>query len=980
MGRSGPRRASRVLRTGSIGPVLVAFLVALSALTVAAHASSGREGSGTATPFGSVPGSGGGAFRASPLSGSGTPVHPASLTWVHQLAPSPLVDPSSPSVAGTLILSNQTLLPGNYTGGVATDPGGAVYDNRTGEIFVTNLNSNNVDVISDATDKVVAQIDVGGDPVGIALDYRTGEVFVSDHNWDTVSVISDATDSVVATIPVISGPEGLAYDSALDEVYVASWNLASYTGSVEAISGTSHSVVANISVGSYPSGVAYDSARSEIFVTNQNPGYSQGTVSVISDSSNSLVATIPVGEDPYGIVYDPALGELFVANSDSGNLSVISDASNTVTAAVEGVGDPDGVAFDDSSGMVFVTEPGTCYFSCSQGRVAVVSASTNSLDATVAVGAASLGLAYDSGVGTLFVPNQGGGCASIFGISLGCVGSSVSLVSGVSDAVIGTIYLSTSPVAVAYDSSTGELFVADDAFDEVLVLSATTGALVANIPLGSNPNGLAYDSGKGEVFVTEGLPFGSGNVSVISDTTNTVVAKIRLAAGSYPLGIAYDGGKGELFVADNNHDSVAVLSDTSNSWVANVTVDWYPTAVAYDGSRGEVFAASEGGCLYPWCSSVTVISDTTNTALATIPVGADPSGLAYDGATNEVYVATRFGEMNAISVDADRVVASVPSEYDTSAVAYDPSNGLLLAASTLNNTVGIFLGGINSPVATLPVGRGPVAIGVNPSDGTAYGVSSGAGTISILAPGTARYPEYHLVVFTETGLPNSRNWSVAFNGAAVTEPAGAAIAFAVTNGTYSYLVLGVGPFRVSGTAAAGTITVNGANVPEAVAFSRGPTVTLTFRSVGLAAGTRWCVMLGETRCSTTASVQFKHLGPGTYTYRIGSPAGMTSLAKVGGVWKVAANGSVSLARGATIHVRFAYAVTFTETGLPSGTSWSVTGQAETVSSTTSSVVLYMTNGTHGFLVHAVVGYVRSPARGMVTVAGDPTGRSIVFST
>ena len=39
--------------------------------------------------------------------------------------------------------------------------------------------------------------------------------------------------------------------------------------------------------------------------------------------------------------------------------------------------------------------------------------------------------------------------------------------------------------------------------------------------MGSDPDGVAYDSAKGEIFVANG---GSGTVSVISDSTNAVLA------------------------------------------------------------------------------------------------------------------------------------------------------------------------------------------------------------------------------------------------------------------------------------------------------------------------------------------------------------------------------------------------------------------------------------------------------------------------
>ena len=53
--------------------------------------------------------------------------------------------------------------------------------------------------------------------------------------------------------------------------------------------------------------------------------------------------------------------------------------------------------------------------------------------------------------------------------------------------------------------------------------------VTATIPVGKAPANLAYNSAKGEIFVSNGQ---DNTVSVISDTTNTVIATIPV--GCYP--------------------------------------------------------------------------------------------------------------------------------------------------------------------------------------------------------------------------------------------------------------------------------------------------------------------------------------------------------------------------------------------------------------------------------------------------------------
>ena len=80
---------------------------------------------------------------------------------------------------------------------------------------------------------------------------------------------------------------------------------------------------------------------------------------------------------------------------------------------------------------------------------------------------------------------------------------------------------------------------------------------------------------------------GSDTVSVITDTTNAVVATVNVGTG--PLGIAYDSDRGEIFVANSDNNTVSVITDATNAVVATIPVGSEPTYLAYDPARGEVF-------------------------------------------------------------------------------------------------------------------------------------------------------------------------------------------------------------------------------------------------------------------------------------------------------------------------------------------------------------------------------------------------------
>ncbi len=75
-----------------------------------------------------------------------------------------------------------------------------------------------------------------------------------------------------------------------------------------------------------------------------------------------------------------------------------------------------------------------------------------------------------------------------------------------------------------------------------------------------------------------------------------------------------------------------------------------------------------------------------------------------------------------------------------------------------------------------------------------------------------------------------------------------------------------------------------------------------------------------------------------------------------------------------------YTVKFTESGLPSGTTWSITFNGATESSTTSTISYSgIVNGTYSFSVGSVSGYTASPSSGTITVNGGNVNKAITFT-
>jgi len=251
---------------------------------------------------------------------------------------------------------------------------------------------------------------------------------------------------------------------------------------------------------------------------------------------------------------------------------------------------------------------------------------------------------------------------------------------------------------------------------------------------------------------------------------------------------------------------------------------------------------------------------------------------------------------------------------------------------------------------------------------------------------TATFVPYsYPVTFTETGLPAGKLWGAFVDGygvATVTVGPRSSVTVGAPNGTDYYALVGASGYRVSGLAATGNLTVNGAAVTESFIFVKGTTYSITFTERGLPKGTSWCTTLVDSKgCLTTGSGTLSGLSPGTYPYTILPLPGQTITAGLGRA-AIPLSGWLTLsAASLTVVVTYVYpySVTFSETGLPNATNWCVTVSSSRECSTTGAVVFRLGNGSYVYRLGPVAGYLYagSPLT-KAKVAGGPTTVTVKF--
>ena len=80
-----------------------------------------------------------------------------------------------------------------------------------------------------------------------------------------------------------------------------------------------------------------------------------------------------------------------------------------------------------------------------------------------------------------------------------------------------------------------------------------------------------------------------------------------------------------------------------------------------------------------------------------------------------------------------------------------------------------------------------------------------------------------------------------------------------------------------------------------------------------------------------------------------------------------------------VYTQVTYSVTFTEMGLPAGSSWAVTLAGSTVSSTSGTITFTEPNGTYDYIIRGNSSYTATPTTGTATVSGESQNVNVTFT-
>ncbi len=824
-------------------------------------------------------------------------------------------------------ITSATPLPGPF------NPFGIAFDSSNGNLYITGQGSGNlgnVTVFNPSSDKIVTNITVGAYVYGITYGPSNNALYVSvSGNSVNVTVINGTTNTVVNEVTVIPNQaEGLAYDSANRNIYGVDasselFSLNVSTNITSLVTQVYHNSSTNLA-----QSLLYVPSTELVFVD------SGGAFFVVNVTINPVVSSVSTGSSPQGSAYDPVNGMVYVANAAGDNLYIINPSTETITGNITIGMDPYSPVYDPVNGLI----------------CAVYVSSISIPGMYLAFAIAAINPATGKIVASVSMP----------------------------------VLMGSGQIAV--DSSNGNLFVTYGS-GLVYIINGTTNRLESpiNVGVGANAEGLAYVPATDSLYVVNS---GSGNVSVINATTEIVVSTIVAFSAQSVQALSYDSQNGYLYITVLT-GTVEVINTSSVSLLGSIAVGSGPFAVLYDPSNFLLYVTNQySGSVSmiesPLLFNVTMTesglpsgttwyvnltnSQTFSSATATITFGEPNGTYTYSIATSDKsYTAPGgsfavSGSATAVSVTFNPVVYTVTfteSGLTSGTTWYVTLNGVTVTSTTGTVT-------FNETNGTYSFTAGSY---------TGYYVSPSSGSITVNGAPASQAIAFNesmfLVTFTETGLPSGTTWYVNLSGEPSLSSSSAEITATLPNGTYIYSVGTTDKLFESG---GGTFIVNGAQLNRTVTFTK-VTYSVTFTESGLPSGETWFVNLtgGQSFSSTATSISFNEPN-GSYSYVIGTS--FREYSAKGGSFSVA--GSTE-----SLSVTFSivdYNLTFTESGLPSGTAWSVVVNGANVTLARQDITFSLPNGTYQFTVVPPSGYTTQTVTGTVTVHGSSVSKAISFTS
>jgi YVTN family beta-propeller protein len=192
---------------------------------------------------------------------------------------------------------------------------------------------------------------------------------------------------------------------------------------------------------------------------------------------------------------------------------------------------------------------------------------------------------------------------------------------------------------------------------------------VAEIKAQPDADGIAYDRSSGHIFVVDG---DSGKITAIDPKTNAAVATID-GGGGLEFGAA--DGLGHFFVNGAEKGEILRIDTATNK----IDATWHladcqsPHGMAVDPSTHRIFSSCEN-------KKLVVVNADTGAVVASLPIGTFSDAVAFDPVRKRIFSSNFDGTVNVFAEkgpDTYEPIATIPTRMSARTMADDPKTGAL---------------------------------------------------------------------------------------------------------------------------------------------------------------------------------------------------------------------------------------------------------------------------------------------------------------
>ena len=656
-------------------------------------------------------------------------------------------------------------------------PGQTVVDPVTNTVYA--ITGSTISVVDVATNSVISISDPSSSaPIVIGLDPSLNRIFSVDGVSGNLSIFSGPTATSPAaflktvTVSGATNPVAIVVNPQTHLVYVAyggSSNLGVFDGAGETFQ-------AFVTLDAAPLALGVNPATNMIYVAKIS-----NIVSQINGANNSIAAVFPTGTLPVSLAVNSATNFVYTANQTSNDFTAINVGAASVSTQTAGCTSPSAIAVSPATNQIYIACSGN-------SSVAVISGATNTgvAHAVQSGGGSGAAIAVDSATNIAYAQIGAGAVTAINGttqfvtnISTGAgedsdiavnpashkvyasISGGLAVVDGANFATNRVPTSESQAVAVAVNSATNKIYVANSGSNNVTVIDGATNTVTDTVTVGTAPQAIAVDPIRNQIYVANS---GSNFVTVIDGATDQTAPVTDVSAVN-AVALDVNPVNNLVYVANKTSNNMTVFSTIFNQSTGVTDIGMpaggtSPSAIAVNPASGQVFVATPGNsgmtifdgvqynsftfgtCSDPVSVAVNPVTNIayvacnadgnileiaggagttpgTQTTLNNSPTGTGPIAVAVNPITNKIYVANN-GSNNVTVIDGTtNTMSTVGAGSKPVAIAVNVATNKIYVVNQADSTVTVIDGATNS-ANTIATGSGPNGLAINPAQGTIY--------------------------------------------------------------------------------------------------------------------------------------------------------------------------------------------------------------------------------------------------------------------